>query len=551
MDPSSPSMQSPTSTGAPRRRVRRKTAVAVSPTAATVTSVPVTSEGRGASPGGAAVGQGRHEEGERAAARERGLWELFQWPHRMIRKYIQYVKDCRQAGDDCRLTRQVAERIRSQQSDDVAESTGAAGAGNQVPDKSPQMRSVEDDVLLGLHNRLNATTMSTAFSGIDTPGTAFLMLQHAVGSELGISPDDIESPRNFFAIEWLGNSQQELLVHPHAAEHVFTDISSFWNPAVADKLEGILAENLVDKVLLPLIQKGKATGNTAYCLKHGLLQQVLGDMYFVQECILNPAHFGFPVVRERKWVLLRHKYKTGAFSSPMNLFTYMFTQDRCPKHDYTRTGMPAWDVYFAGRPEDMYQELLWACSRPESKAKTTDGCSKFQSLAEFVQAYHTDFESVKDEFFRSLTETETRFLVEYRSLAPGMAYSLNQNPDSFANKSTPEHLQTLIRNGGILWSDFHGRFLLAKEALMAQGMPVYADVLTQGVSMCSFSQPENIREHIPFARSSHVGQAGNGMHSMTAGLCLLYAVTQVTQRGPDGMSPVMADLAHSLMSEFL
>ena len=269
MDPSSPSMQSPTSTGAPRRRVRRKTAVAVSPTAATVTSVPVTSEGRGASPGGAAVGQGRHEEGERAAARERGLWELFQWPHRMIRKYIQYVKDCRQAGDDCRLTRQVAERIRSQQSDDVAESTGAAGAGNQVSDKSPQMRSVEDDVLLGLHNRLNATTMSTAFSGIDTPGTAFLMLQHAVGSELGISPDDIESPRNFFAIEWLGNSQQELLVHPHAAEHVFTDISSFWNPAVADKLEGILAENLVDKVLLPLIQKGKATGNTAYCLKHG------------------------------------------------------------------------------------------------------------------------------------------------------------------------------------------------------------------------------------------------------------------------------------------
>ena len=182
-----------------------------------------------------------------------------------------------------------------------------------------------------------------------------------------------------------------------------------------------------------------------------LLQQLLGGMYFVQECILNPAHFGFPVVRERKWVLLRHRYKTGAFSSPMNLFTYMFTQDRHPKHEHTHTGIPAWDVYFAGKPEDMYQELLWACSRPESKAKTTDGCSKFQSLAEFVQAYHTDFESVKDEFFRSLTETETRFLVEYRSLAPGMAYSLNQNPDSFANKSTPEHLQTLIRNGGILW----------------------------------------------------------------------------------------------------
>ena len=266
-------MQSPSSTGAPRRRVRRKTAVALSPTAATVTAAPsgpVTSEGRGASPGGAFVGQGKHEEGDRAAARERGLWNLFQWPHRMIRKYIQYVKECREAGDDFRLTRQVADRIRTEPSDDVAAgSTEAAGASEQVRDKSPQRRSVEDDVLLGLHNRLNATTMSTAFSGIDTPGTAFLMLQHAVGCELGISPDDIERPRNYFAIEWLGSSQQELLVHPHAAEHVFADISSFWNPAVADKLEGILAENLVDSVLLPLIQKVKATGNTAYCLKHG------------------------------------------------------------------------------------------------------------------------------------------------------------------------------------------------------------------------------------------------------------------------------------------
>ena len=189
-----------------------------------------------------------------------------------------------------------------------------------------------------------------------------------------------------------------------------------------------------------------------------LLQQLLGSLYFVQECILNPVHFGFPVVRERKWVLLRHRYKTGAFSSPMNIFSYMFTQERHPKHGdgdgrtgYTRTSIPKWDVYFVGKPEDMYQELLWACSRPESKAKATGGRSKFESLAEFLQAYHNDFESVKDEFLRSLTDTETSFLVEYRALAPGMAYSLNQNPYTFANKSSPDHLQTLIRNGGILW----------------------------------------------------------------------------------------------------
>ena len=46
-----------------------------------------------------------------------------------------------------------------------------------------------------------------------------------------------------------------------------------------------------------------------------------------------------------------------------------------------------------------------------------------------------------------------------------------------------------------LRSDFHGRFLLAKEALMAQGMPVYADVLTQGVSMCVLSHSLRISEN--------------------------------------------------------
>ena len=264
---SSPSMQSPTSTGAPRRRVRRKTAAAASPTPATATAA-VIGEAPEALPS-KDQDQPEVQHQEQTSARERGLWKLFQWPHRMIQTYIKYVKECRAAGDGFRLTRQVAERMRSEQSHEAAASSGAAWSGNQVVNTSPQKRSIEDAVLLELHNRLNSTTISSAFSGIDTPGTAFLMLQHAVGCELGISPEDLERPRNYFAIEWLRTSQDELLVHPHEPEHLFADISGFWSPAVSDKLEGLLADNLVEQVLLPLIHKGKATSNKAYCLKHG------------------------------------------------------------------------------------------------------------------------------------------------------------------------------------------------------------------------------------------------------------------------------------------
>ena len=86
---------------------------------------------------------------------------------------------------------------------------------------------------------------------------------------------------------------------------------------------------------------------------------------------------------------------------------------------------------------------------------------------------------------------------------------------------------------------------------MIQGMPVYADMLTKGISMCSFSQPAEVRAGIPFARSCHVGQAGNGMHAAMAGLCLLYAVGEVTPAAPAGLSPAMASLAQSLFDNFV
>ena len=55
-----------------------------------------------------------------------------------------------------------------------------------------------------------------------------------------------------------------------------------------------------------------------------LLETILGALYHVEECLLNPSQFGFLVQRPRKCELLRHRLKTGVFASPLNIFFHMF-----------------------------------------------------------------------------------------------------------------------------------------------------------------------------------------------------------------------------------
>ena len=180
----------------------------------------------------------------------------------------------------------------------------------------------------------------------------------------------------------------------------------------------------------------------------------LGHRYHIDSVILNPSSFGFPVERPRKWTIMRHKLKTKAWKCPWNLFTTIFQAKPLLGFSFS-DARPLWDVWFCASDQDLWKEFVWASSRPESRANGTNGAPlKWKSFQDFKQALETPESSgeLRDEISRCLTTVESGFLANYRALAPGMAYSLNQNPEFTATDSTFTALHTLIKNAGVIWT---------------------------------------------------------------------------------------------------
>ena len=61
-----------------------------------------------------------------------------------------------------------------------------------------------------------------------------MMLRDALKNHTG---EHVECGAHCWAIDVNADAQQELRVHPHAAEHIFTDIRDFWDPDVKRALE--------------------------------------------------------------------------------------------------------------------------------------------------------------------------------------------------------------------------------------------------------------------------------------------------------------------------
>lgn len=112
-------------------------------------------------------------------------------------------------------------------------------------------------------------SMSTSFSGVDTPATAWMMIASTLADELGLAARDMPLPLNAYAIEKHTGCQQELLKHPHGAEHVFCDLEEFWEPSIRAKLDDIEDKGLLDSILVPLITSGKAVIRKGWCVRHG------------------------------------------------------------------------------------------------------------------------------------------------------------------------------------------------------------------------------------------------------------------------------------------
>ena len=73
--------------------------------------------------------------------------------------------------------------------------------------------------------RLSNASVSTAFSGIDAPGTGMHMLCAELGTQLG---HNVPAPRHIFAVEWDRESQCELQVHPGKPTSLVTDMHGFY-----------------------------------------------------------------------------------------------------------------------------------------------------------------------------------------------------------------------------------------------------------------------------------------------------------------------------------
>ena len=365
--------------------------------------------------------------------------------------------------------------------------------------------------LTTLQRKAESLTFSTSFSGIDTPSVALQMLLLGA-ADLQLDKKTFKKnlkklrnqfPKNLWACEKYGPSQQELLSAPHGPDCVFADMQSFWVDSLRDKTDSLHAARMIDSVLVPLIMKGKATKAFGFCVRHnqvcqahvadvhiagtpcvaysprgsglGLedrtvlvylawcsqrrlleepwivqenvegfdtehLRSMLGDKYEIVHCVLNPANFGWPVQRVRKYHVMRHRQKTTPFSCTFNLFAKLFVRD---PFDEIRElhPQPAWDVFLVATVAELQSELVWSSSRSGNQSSS------------YLKRLQNKWMRMEPEgvFFQTLNTTEQKALHKYMDAFPGQVFQLNQNPSVTATHSTNRHMFTLIRNAGVLW----------------------------------------------------------------------------------------------------
>ena len=282
-----------------------------------------------------------------------------------------------------------------------------------------------------------------------------------------------------------------------------------------------------------------------------LLSELLSDLYEIQSCIVDAGAIGWPITRKRQYVVGRHLHKTCSFHMQLVDFVAKFTRPCiCDAGDAT----PPWDAFFVATDEELQSELEWAASRPSSQVhKDADGNAIVPRASNSLS------------FSMCLTRMEQRFREGYEKLCRNRCYSLAQNPD-FSAYSSWSHMHTLLRNTGVMWSDYHSRWLTANEALLAQGFPVYT-WLSFSVPMCSFAAVPTTTSFDECSRSARIGMAGNSMHNESVAIVLFYILTHgalplddLTRRGLEKtmcrrhnpsarLSPVLASMARVARGE--
>ena len=198
------------------------------------------------------------------------IHKLFRWPFFMLDAFCRWTRATNKSTLDVEEARTLSTKIVCELWDEGYQAIHGDGTVSAFLVEQHEQNA---DSLKGLYKKMSETSLSTAFSGIDTPATAFLQLGLALCHELKMESSSAPLPRNHYAVEWSTACQQELLEHPHSPDHLFTDISDFWHASIKAKVQALEGSSRLQDVLVPLVKAGKATMNAAWCAKHGRICQ--------------------------------------------------------------------------------------------------------------------------------------------------------------------------------------------------------------------------------------------------------------------------------------
>ncbi|CAK0902844.1 unnamed protein product, partial [Prorocentrum cordatum] len=109
-----------------------------------------------------------------------------------------------------------------------------------------------------VESQIDALTYSTAFSGIDAPGTALAFLSSAF---------NIDTAKHLWAVEADQECQREHRLHPHAPEHIMPDMLS----AVTTSVRGLVDQHSGRVPLIALtdaLKTGRMARQAAQCILH-------------------------------------------------------------------------------------------------------------------------------------------------------------------------------------------------------------------------------------------------------------------------------------------
>lgn len=130
---------------------------------------------------------------------------------------------------------------------------------------SVQLPEADADSLRTLARRMQVSSYSTVFSGIDSPGTAFAQLRRAAEAILGTPVHD---PEHVHAVEWDNAANTELLCHPFPPTCLYKDIAGFLKSNLRCVLRELQSADRLTSDLEPLIEKNQAVKTYAYCVVH-------------------------------------------------------------------------------------------------------------------------------------------------------------------------------------------------------------------------------------------------------------------------------------------